>query len=215
MPRSPENVAGDAVETIKSILDHWEVTEAELTKVVNDNPSLRGMLFGYIAEVKLTELLEALDDCSESFKYDDHDRTRKGDRVIRYRGESIVLESKSLQTNMVERTDEGFRGKAQVDASDRREVAFPDGSVLNTTLLLAGEFDVLAVNVFAFEDRWRFLFARNRDLPRSRFKRYSAAQRELLLASLVEVTSPPKPPFTEDLPPLLDEVLADRRRGSA
>ncbi|GMO42589.1 MAG: hypothetical protein Pg6C_04120 [Treponemataceae bacterium] len=34
----------------KSILETWDITEGELTELVNSNPSLRGMLLGYIAE---------------------------------------------------------------------------------------------------------------------------------------------------------------------
>ena len=52
---------------------------------------------------------------------------------------------------MIEKTAEGWKGKAQVDASDRREVVLPDNSRVTTTCLLKGEFDILAINVFAFE----------------------------------------------------------------
>ena len=51
---------------------------------------------------------------------------------------------------MIEKTEEGWIGKAQVDASDRREIVLPDNSRVTTTCLLKGEFDILAVNVFAF-----------------------------------------------------------------
>lgn len=37
----------------RSLLKRWDVTERELTEIVDQNPSLRGMLFGYTAEVKL------------------------------------------------------------------------------------------------------------------------------------------------------------------
>lgn len=108
------------------------------------------------------------------------------------------IECKSLQTNSIRCLENTFVGKAQCDASDRRTVTFADGSTLETTCLLAGEFDILAVNLFAFENKWRFIFAKNTDLPRSRFKRYTEEQRSQLLASLVPVTWPPQPPFRED-----------------
>ena len=80
---------------------------------------------------------------------------------------------------------------------------------MNTTLLLRGEFDVLAVNLFAFEDQWQFLFARNSDLPTSTYRKYTEVQRQQLLASLVTVTLPAEPPFYTDLCQLLDEMIAE------
>lgn len=83
----------------------------------------------------------------------------------------------------------------------------PDGSALNTTLLLRGEFDILAVNCFAFESRWRFVFARNSDLPSSNYRLYSEKQRRFLIASLIPVSWPPEPPFYANLKDLLDEMI--------
>ena len=122
----------------------------------------------------------------------------------------VCAEVKSLQTNSVESSGpDEWTGGFQCDASDRRTVRFEDGSTLETTLLLRGEFDVLAVNCFAFGDQWRFAFARNKDLPQARYAKYTAAQRERLIASLISITWPPKPPFTEDLLSVLDRVLAE------
>ena len=39
-----------------SILKRWDITVEELTRVVDQNPSLRGMLLGYLAELKLENL---------------------------------------------------------------------------------------------------------------------------------------------------------------
>ena len=129
------------------------------------------MIMGYVAEFKLTKLLEVNADVSESMKYDDHDRTQKGDRVIVYKGHRFVLESKSLQTHSIRKDGTRWTAKAQVDASDRRTVIFPDGTKLNTTCLRVGDFDILAVNLFALEGKWDFVFAKNSDLPRSSWKR--------------------------------------------
>lgn len=193
-----------------TIFDRWEITPENLTKIVDENPSLRGMLFGYVAEFKLTQYLDNLQHVSHSVKYDDHDRTKKGDRVVIYKGHKIIIESKSIQTNTIVREKNRCVAKAQVDASDRRLITLPDGSTLNTTLLLAGQFDVLAVNIYAFENQWRFVFAKNDELPRSRFQRYSQYQREHLLASLVPVTWPPEPPFHEGVTSVLDEIVRER-----
>ena len=193
-----------------SILERWDITAQELTEVIDLNPSLRGMILGYLAELKLERLWLSGEEVSNVVKYDDHDRKKKGDRVVRYKGHEFIFESKSLQTGMIRKTDEGWTGKAQVDASDRRAVTLPDSSTVTTTCLLRGEFDILAVNVFAFEGIWRFVFAKNADLPTSSFRKYSEYQRRHLLATLVEVSWPPKPPFHEEPFTLMNEIIQNR-----
>ena len=110
---------------------------------------------------------------------------------------------------------EPFEGVSQVDASDRRTVTLPDGSRLQTTNLVVGEFDVLAVNCFTFEDKWHFVFARNKDLPRTTFRKYTETQREHLLATTVVVTWPPTGIFTTDLFGLLNKVIEDRQENQS
>jgi len=191
-----------------SILTEWNITENELTKLISENTSLRGMLLGYIAEYKFQSIYLDNPKITSSSKDDDHDRTRKGDRRIVYKGKTFVIEVKSLQTHTIKKTENNtWFGKTQVDGSDRRIVTFEDGTELNTTLLLRGEFDVLAVNCFGFEKKWNFAFCKNCDLPTSTFKKYTENQRNGLIASLVSVTWPPQPPFTDNLFKLLDEYF--------
>jgi transcriptional regulator with XRE-family HTH domain len=196
----------------QNILQKWGINETELTRVVHENPSLRGILLGYVAELKFEETLKGHPGITSITKHDDHDRKRKGDRFITYKGKDFIVEVKSLQTNSITREGNKWVGKAQVDASDRRDVKLPDGSIVNTTCLLAGEFDLLAVNLFAFEEKWRFVFARNQDLPRSSFKKYSPRQRKWLLATLVTVTWPPDPSFYDDPFVVLDLMARGRKR---
>ena len=191
----------------KTILDRWDVTAEELTALVDENPSLRGMMLGYLAEQKLEHIWLDRPGVSHVVKPDDHDRRRKGDRVVRYKGKAFTFESKSLQTNTVSKTDDGWIGKAQVDASDRRQVELPNGSSLTTTCLLRDEFDILAVNVFEFSKQWRFVFAKNQDLPASTYRAYTPYQRRHLLATMVAVCWPPQPPFREEPFTLMDELL--------
>lgn len=197
----------------KTILDKWQITAQELTSLVENNPSLRGMLLGYVAEKKFQDMFLGHMGVTKVGKTDDHDRSKKGDRHIVYKGVDVVIEVKSLQTNTICRLDDGtWSGKAQVDASDKRPVHLPNVEVLSTTCLVTGEFDLLAVNLFAFEEKWRFVFAKNDDLPRSRWKGYTPEQRKYLLATLMEITWPPKPPFYDDPFPLLDNFVRDRKR---
>lgn len=165
------------------------------------------MILGYLAELKLEKLWLRREGVSDVSKHDDHDRKKKGDRVVLYKGREFIFESKSLQTNSIRKTERGWIGKAQVDASDRRQVTLPDGTEVNTTCLLRNEFDVLAVNIFAFDEKWRFVFAKNSDLPFSRYKGYTEYQRRHLLATLVTVHWPPEPPFQEEPFTLMNEML--------
>lgn len=195
---------------VGSIFQRWEITEEDLTELVDQNPSLRGMLLGYVAEKKFHDAFLNHPSVTQASKDDDHDRTKKGDRRIIYKGKILIVEVKSLQTAMVKKIgDDEWEGKSQVDGSDRRIIKFPDHTELNTTLLLKGEFDLLAVNCFAFGGKWRFAFAKNKDLPTSNFKKYTEEQRKQLIASLVPVTWPPKPPFTDNPFKLLDELVSE------
>lgn len=196
-----------------TILEEWGITAEQLSKILQDNPSLRGMLFGYVAEIKLREIITAFPRVSYMTKFDDHDRTKKGDLYVIYHGRAFDIESKSLQTATVKRDEDNQRwiGRAQVDASDKRTIILPDGTTMNTTLLLRGEFDILAVNCYAFENKWNFVFAENSDLPTSTFAKYTQVQKENLIASLIRVTWPPEPPFYADLQQLLDKMLEEGR----
>lgn len=194
----------------QSILSKWKITEKELTSIVNSNPSLRGMLIGYIAEHKLSKLIDRNPKVKESYKYDDHDRTKKGDRIILYKNHKFIIECKSLQTDSIKKVDGQWIGKAQVDASDSRTVILKNDEKLKTTLLLAGEFDILAVNLFAFDGKWRFIYARNKDLPKTRYYVHPTRIKKQLLASSVKVSWPPEHPFHEDLFKILDELVRNR-----
>lgn len=194
-----------------NLLRDWQISSKQISSLINQNPSLRGMLLGYVAELKLKELISVLPDISYTYKFDDHDRKKKGDLYIIYRGKAFDVEAKSLQTNTIkfDEANQQWTARVQVDASDRRNVVLSSGKILNTTLLLRGEFDILAVNCFGFGGEWKFLFAKNTDLPFSTFKNYEESDRRELIASLISVSLPVKPPFYESLKDLLDSMIAE------
>lgn len=198
---------------IELILDRWELTHEEFTHLIDTNPSLRGVTLGYIAEHKFHQMFLNNPLITHARKEDDHNRKRKGDRTFDYKGHSFIVEVKSLQTNLVKRFGDTRQGKSQVDASDRRKVTFKDGSVLETTCLLRGEFDILAVNCYAFDNYWRFAFALNRDLPKNTFRKYTPAQQDALLPTLIPVTWPLQAPFVADPFVLLDRLVWEREVG--
>jgi hypothetical protein len=200
--------------TVPSIFDLWEITPDELSQALVENGSLRGMVFGYVAEIKLRRLLQADARVTATTKDDDHDRKKKGDLRIVYRGIEFKIESKSLQTSQNKRLADGtYVGGAQCDASDKRTVTLPNGTTLQTTNLLIAEFDVLAVNCFTFEKKWHWVFARNDALPRSTHARYSEYERSQLLATMVPVTWPASGYLSDNVFKVLDELVAERAAG--
>lgn len=188
----------------------WDVDTDEINLVLNRNPSLRGMVFGYIGEVKVTKIFASDPRILNIYKPDDHDRKEKADLVFTYKGVQIKVEVKSLQTNSIKHIDQKQTAVFQCDASDRRIITFPSGETVNTTCLLAGEFDLLAVNLFAFQNKWIFAFAKNTDLPRSNYAKYLPEARKLLLASNMKITWPLENPYVNDPFSLLDEIVKEK-----
>ena len=145
-----------------TILDWWHISIEDLTEVVKNNPSLKGMILGYLAEIKVKTYFEGNPHITSIYKNDDHDRKKKGDLVVVYKGHEFIIEVKSLQTNSIKKLNDGtLVGKAQCDASDRREVFLSDETSINTTCLKFGEFDILAVNLFQFNHKWDYGFILN------------------------------------------------------
>lgn len=193
-----------------TFLDLWDITITDLAEVIQNNPSLQGFLIGYIGELKLRRIWFSDARVENVHKFDDHDRRHKNDLSVHYKGCDFTIEVKSLQTKSIRQTGERYRGMFQCDASDRRTVRLPSGRKIETTCLLAGGFDILAVNLFAFRQKWEFAFALNRDLPRSTSEKYTLAQRRHLLATAMPITLPLQPPYVSDPYVLLDQLVSER-----
>ena len=196
-----------------NLLDRWQITPQELSEIISQNPSMRGLLMGYVAEYKLRKIWFSDERIERAIKYDDHDRSRPSDLEVHYNTVPITIEVKSLQTASVRQTEEGYQGRFQCDAGDRRTVELPNGESMQTTCLVVGQFDLLAVNLFAFREQWDFAFIRNRDLPRSRYNRYTPEQRQYLLATLVSVSLPLQPPFEPEPFRLMDEIARENSQA--
>lgn len=193
------------------ILQDWGITVAELNTILSERPSVRGILIGFLSEYKLQRTVFSDARIHKLKRFDDHDRKRPADFSFEYQGEKITVEVKSLQTKSVRPENGGKSGRCQVDASDKRKVTLPDGNEISTTCLVAGGFDVLAINLFEFNHSWDFAFIRNDDLPRSKHKKYTKDERKYLLATTVSVEWPLSPPFHSDPFPMLDQISKERR----
>lgn len=204
-------------------MDDWELSYEEMNALLTDNPSLRSFVSGYAAEMKCRRLwFDEEPRVSNVKKFDDHDRTKKGDIAFTYQGHDFTVEVKSLQTNSIKFGRSGERvATFQCDASDRRAVIFEhDGSSVETTCLLVGEFDLLAVNLHGFYGKWDFAFAKNDDLPRVSGKRgksktYTQEQRDSLLATSMPMADPPIAPYRMEPWSILNELVEAREAGTA
>jgi len=192
-------------------LREWGLTLEEINEIIAENPPVLSTLSGFVAEYKLRKIYLQDTRISELIRPRSHDRKSKGDFRFRYRDQFFTLEVKSLDVPKVRAEGAGFRGTFQCNASDARPVRLPNGQELTTNCLVVGEFDVLAVSLFAFERKWAFAFARNEDLPRSTWAKYTAEQRQYLLKSSMTITWPLQPPYYDDLFTVLDLILRQRR----
>lgn len=195
----------------REYLKEWGFTLEELNEIIADNPPVLSMVSGYVAEYALKKEWLLRPGITNLVRPRALDRKTKGDWTFDYKGGPFSVECKSLDVPKVKSISEGeWAGQFQCNASDAREVTFPDGSKLVTNCLLRGAFDLVAVALFPWGNHWRFAFARNEDLPLSTYRGYTEYQRSFLLASSMKITWPLRPPFSPDLFPVLDEVLRKR-----
>ncbi len=192
------------------ILGDWGISASELAEIVAENPSMRGLMFGFVAEYKVKKEWLLRPGITNVVRPRSHDRKQKCDFTFDYRGLNVRLEVKCLDTPKVRLNEGIYTGTFQCNASDTTEVLLPNGRKLLTNCLAVGGFDVLAVCLFAFGKTWRFAFARNKDLPRTTWRGYTPAQRKYLLKSGMSISWPLQPPYVADLFTVLDGLVAER-----
>jgi len=194
---------------IPDLLASWSITAKELSEIVSENPAMRGLMFGFVTEYKLKKEWLLRPGITNVTRPRSHDRTQKCDFRFEYRGMEIKLEVKCLDTPKVRLLEDGtYRGTFQCNASDTTEVTLPNGRKVTTNCLVVGGFDVLAVCLFAFGNRWRFAFALNEDLPRTTWKNYTPAQQKYLLKSAMQISWPLEAPYVDDLFAGLNRLVA-------
>ncbi len=194
-----------------NILEKWDIQIADFDKLILENPSLRGFVLGYLAESKLKSFVSNDKRLSGLKKFNDHDRKYKHDLMISYKNNEYTIEVKSLQTSTVKTKDgDMYEGKFQCDASDKREIILSNGEKFATTCLKYGDFDIVAVNLFAFRNKWEFGFALNKDLPASEHAKYPLELRKNLIKSIIPISLPLVNPFVEDVFILLERLHQER-----
>lgn len=209
-PRSLDEIKR-AVAARRKTIESWGLSLDELITLIAENPHVYSPVSGFHAEYKCRQLHLERDEISDVIKPSGYDRKEKGDFVFTYRDELIRLEVKSLDgPSVLQRAgDDSWQGTFQCNASDAREVALPNGHRVSTNCIVAGGWDVIAVNLYDFGRKWRFAFARQADLPRAS-EHYNKEDRKYLLASVMTIALPLPKPFTFDFTSVLDAIVALR-----
>lgn len=179
---------------VATIID--AVSPEELVKAIKAAPSLRGMILGYVAEHMFEQHVPSRYPVilsNDIRSHDDHDRSvNKSDRTIIYKDRRYGIQLKSIQTNSIarEKSSQLLEACVQNDASDRRTVILDDGSTLDTTCYLRGEYDILAVPLFPFTGRWDYAYKLNSACSPSRYRKYTEYQRSCLLSTTERICWP-------------------------
>jgi hypothetical protein len=123
---------------IPDLLEAWSLTRDELSEIVAENPSMRGLMFGFVAEYKMKKLWLLRPKIANLMRPRSHDRKQKCDFAFDYKEQPIKLEVKCLDTPKVKRTGDDYVGTFQCNASDKTEVMLPSGETIQTNCLLVG-----------------------------------------------------------------------------
>ena len=202
----------------------WKLGPEEFNRIIHKNSNALSAIYGYVAEERLREMFLEDDERVDNLRSPaDQDSADKGDWAFDWRGEPMKIEVKSLQTHTIEKVDPNQtkldnNGEQTVEwkagfhlkgTSDQREVEY-EGETYDTTLMnvVDTDVDIMAVNLYRIEDKWRFGFLKVDDLPRSKGN-YPDGLREQLAMSQIKLTIPLQDPFTDDLYELMDEILRE------
>lgn len=222
-----------------NIYEEFDATPDEVSEIANENPNMKGLMKGYVAEKKLKSSLKSTNKIFAISKIDDHDK-KKGDLKFIYKNYIHTSEAKSLVSRSVQvydvhdekwiwkkiKREENpkykeylnkfedkyklkYKGVVKCGASDKRKITLPNGNSLETSSLLIGEFDILAISLYEFSNTWKFVYCLNEDLERVTDKKYREEDRIYLLKTCFKITWPIKPPFVEDIDILLDKIQKD------
>lgn len=196
---------------VEDWIDKLDITNENLNQLLESNPSLRGMIMGYLAEIKLKNIWFEDNRINNIYKADDHNRDIKADWIINYNEHEFTIEVKSVQTNSIrtlnEHKDAFLKGKFQCDASDSRAVNLKGNKSVKTTCMKKGRFDILAINLYPFTGNWEFAFVKNEDLPTTNYHKYDSKTQNQLLKGCIKIKYPFSKPYYSNPYDLLDNLI--------
>lgn len=190
-------------ENVFGLID--SISKEELVSLIKEHPCVRGMISGYISEMKFRQFVTDHSDICYCYKPRDHDRTEnKADLVCDYKNKTISIQVKSIQTNSIKYKDGAYRASVQNDASDKRQITLPNNDTILTTNYQIGEYDILAVPLFIFTNQWNFAYKLNKNCRKSKSRKYTEEQKQYLLATTEVISYPLTDDWTEDFNNLLE-----------
>lgn len=193
----------EAKNNILNLIDN--ISKEELVCLIKEHPCVRGMISGYIAEMKFREFITQHSDICYCYKPKDHDRTEnKADLVCDYKDQTISIQIKSIQTHSIKWKDNSYKATVQNDASDKRKITLPNNEEILTTNYQIGEYDILAVPLFVFTNEWTFAYKLNKHCRKSTAKKYSESQKKYLLATTETICYPLLEDWTTDFKTLIE-----------
>lgn len=176
-------------------------TMDDIQEMIDENPSLRGFLQGYLAERALKKQLLKIEGVTSVTKIQDRD-VEKGDFRVVYKDVPITIEAKSVATASIKEDvlTQAWQGSVVVKNTDRRELTMEGLGTFQTTKLMRGQFDILAICCFAVNGTWDFMFIENRFIP-------AAIESRDLLKTRFTINPTTTPCLTHDLVKLLEKTL--------
>lgn len=185
--------------TSASILSGFSMDDIQ--EMVDENPSLRGYLQGYLAERALRSQIMQIPEVTSIRKIPDQS-FEKGDFEVVYKTVPITIEVKSIATNSVKEDllTQAWQGTVGVKNTDRRDIEVNGLGTISTTKLIRGAFDILAICCFAVSGTWDFMFIENRFIP-------AAEEHHDLLKTQFTINPYITPGLTYDLKKLLEKTL--------
>lgn len=95
-------------DVLRRIKDPHEWSDPEhIVRILAETPSVRGMVYGNLAEIQFAHWLVARGvPLSAQQRDDDHAKT-KSDRTITWQGRRYTVQVKSMQTNSIQQTGPG------------------------------------------------------------------------------------------------------------
>ena len=146
-----------------SILDGFTLDDIEY--LINLNPSMRGYVQGYLAELMLTRQIANMAGVTAVTKIPDR-ADRKGDLEVIYLGVPITIECKSILSNTVvqDELNDSWSGIVTIKNNGWREHVVK-GESHRISSLQKGGFDILALSCYAVDGEWTFQFIEEKYLP--------------------------------------------------
>jgi len=184
------------------------MTKEELCYIAENNPCVRGMITGYTSEYHLEKMLRSIEGVTNLYKPDDHDRKKnKSDYILTYKGKTIRIQSKSIQTNSIREHGGIFSARVQNDASDKHDIILPNGKKVKCTNYAYGGYDILAVCLVNFTNKMNFCFKLNSECrPCTNSRTISPENSVYLMSTAEKITYPLSGEWTTDILDVMDRV---------